>query len=138
MGRREGLGGTIAGFGSIGRRSHSSFWCVFGSLGALKGRCVLLKRCLGSFLEQGVHTLVQVIARHVVVDYTKTLDVHSALVVSRLDVVVDLGELALLLDYFDSFATAPTLTPRLDTLLFQASFLHGLSLRCDLLIKDVI
>lgn len=93
---------------------------------------MLLKGGFGSFLEQGVNTLVQVITRHEVVDDAETGDVNGPLVLPRLHIVRHLGQFALLFNDFDRFTTRTALAVP-DTLLFS---FHRLFLSWPILIKD--
>ena len=70
---------------------------------------MLLECSLGSFLQQSIHTLVQVLARHVVVNDTESRDEYGSFVVDTVDLVGDFHELALLLDQLDLFSVGPTL-----------------------------
>ena len=99
---------------------------------------MLLKGCLRSFLEQSVNALVQIVRGHEVVDYAESGDVYSAFV-AAVDVVSGFGKFALLLDYFDRFATRSAFTGS-NTLLFAISrcFARSFHLRRPLLIKDRI
>jgi len=99
---------------------------------------VLLKGCLRSFLEQSVNALIQIVRGHEVVDYAQSGDVYSAFV-AAVNVIIGFGKFALLLDYFDRFATRSALTSS-NTLLFAISrcFARSFDLRRPLLIKDRI
>ena len=58
---------------------------------------MLLKSGLGFLDEEVVHAFVQVVARHVVIDDSNSVCEDGSLVF-RVDIVPDLGQLALLLD----------------------------------------
>ena len=101
-----GKGGVLLGvlfFSLVG-----FFTGLFAFLGALKGSCVLLEGGFGSFLQQGVDTLVQVLRRHVIVDDAEAWDVNSALVALCGD-FLGLEKLALLLDELNVLSGGATL-----------------------------
>lgn len=115
------------------------FRCIFGFLGAFKGRCMLLKGCFWSFLQQCVYTFVQIVARHVVVYDTQATDVDCALIVAYIDVEVSLSQVTLLLHQLNVLFTWTALSCS-DTLLFAIALTFAL-LNCivlQLLIKDRI
>ena len=61
---------------------------------------MLLEGGLRSFEEEGVHALIEVLTCHVVVDYAKSMHKYGSAVI-LVDIILDLGQLALLLDDFN-------------------------------------
>jgi len=60
--------------------------------GTLNRSCMLLEGCFGFLLEKGVDTFVQILARHIVVDYAESIDENSTFI-AIVDIISDFGEL---------------------------------------------
>ena len=72
-----------------------------GPFGALHGGYYLLESSLGPLLEESIHTFVQVVRSHEVVDNSEARHIDGMFVIFGVDVVGHAVELAGLLDNLD-------------------------------------
>ena len=70
---------------------------------------MLLEGGFGSFEKESVYAFIQVLACHIVVNYSEAWDVNCAAISASFHIVGDFCELALLLDDLDRSLSRTTL-----------------------------